>query len=63
MQLFERVIAESNKLGAKRLEWMVLEWNEPAIKFYKKIGAELDPEWHVGKLRESQIQNYSFTTL
>ena len=63
MQLFERVIFESNKFGAKRLEWMVLEWNEPAIKFYKKIGAELDSEWHVGKLRESQIQNYSFTTL
>ncbi len=60
--LFERVVAESNKFGAKRLEWMVLEWNEPAINFYKKIGAELDSEWHVGKLRESQIQNYSFTT-
>ena len=63
MQLFERVIFESNKFGAKRLEWMVIDWNEPAIKFYKKIGAELDSEWHVGKLRESQIQNYSFTTL
>ena len=62
-RLFESVVEESNKFGAKRLEWMVLEWNEPAIKFYKKIGAELDPEWHVGKLRESQIQNFSFTSI
>ena len=61
-RLFERVVEESDKFGAKRLEWMVLDWNTPAINFYNKIGAELDPEWHVGKLRESQIQNFKYTT-
>jgi len=38
-------VLESKKFGAKRLEWMVLEWNEPAINFYKKFNAKFDPEW------------------
>jgi len=25
--------------------WQVLDWNEPAIQFYKKYGAKLEPEW------------------
>jgi GNAT superfamily N-acetyltransferase len=28
-----------------RFEWAVLDWNEPAIKFYKNLGAELKKEW------------------
>lgn len=28
-----------------RFEWQVLDWNEPAINFYKSLGADLDPEW------------------
>jgi GNAT superfamily N-acetyltransferase len=35
----------ANEVGCGRFEWQVLDWNEPAIKFYKSIGAELDPEW------------------
>ncbi|MCF8060045.1 MAG: GNAT family N-acetyltransferase [Bacteriovoracaceae bacterium] len=31
--------------GCGRFEWQVLDWNEPAIMFYKSIGATLDPEW------------------
>ncbi|MDB9527794.1 GNAT family N-acetyltransferase [Oscillatoria sp. CS-180] len=30
-----------------RLEWNVLDWNEPAIAFYKKMGAQIKPEWHL----------------
>ena len=33
-----------------RMEWQVLDWNEPAIGFYKSLGAGLDPEWLNGKL-------------
>lgn len=29
----------------RKLEWQVLDWNEPAIKFYQKLNAELDSEW------------------
>ena len=30
-----------------RLEWSVLDWNDPAIGFYKKLGARLMDEWTV----------------
>ena len=36
--------------------WQVLEWNEPAIRFYKKYGAKLDAEWTNGSLESAQIE-------
>jgi GNAT superfamily N-acetyltransferase len=56
--LFDKVVEESKNFGAKRLEWHVLDWNEPAINFYKKINANLDGEWMLGKLTEEQILEY-----
>lgn len=43
--LFDALLAEVKRKGAKRLDWQVLDWNEPAIAFYKKIGASLNREW------------------
>jgi len=43
--LIERLIEEANEKGFKRMTWQVLDWNEPAINFYKKFGAKFDPEW------------------
>jgi len=37
------------------MEWQVLDWNEPAIGFYRQLGAELDPEWLNGKLTHEQL--------
>ena len=48
--LFDALLDEASRLKVKRMDWQVLEWNEPAIKFYQKIGAELDPEWLNGRL-------------
>lgn len=56
--LFDKVVVEAKKFGAKRLEWHVLDWNEPAINFYKKIDANLDDDWMLGKLTEDQINLY-----
>lgn len=42
--LFDRVIAEAKEKGFSRMVWQVLEWNEPAIRFYKKYNATLDGE-------------------
>lgn len=36
--------------GCGRLEWWVLDWNEPAIRFYEKLGAEPMDEWTVYRL-------------
>lgn len=49
-QLFDRVIQEAKDKGFKRMVWQVLDWNEPAINFYKKYNATLDPEWLNGSI-------------
>jgi GNAT superfamily N-acetyltransferase len=43
--LIERLIQEAKEKGFKRMTWQVLDWNEPAINFYKKFSAKFDPEW------------------
>ena len=43
--LFDRLIEEAKEKKFNRIIWQVLEWNEPAINFYKKYNAEFDPEW------------------
>lgn len=43
--LFERVIREAKEKGFRRMVWQVLEWNEPALNFYRKYKATLDGEW------------------
>lgn len=49
--LFEATIKAAKEMKAKLMTWQVLDWNEPAINFYKKFNAELDEEWINGKLR------------
>ena len=33
-----------------RFEWSVLDWNEPAIQFYKSMGADVMPDWRICRL-------------
>ena len=58
-QIFEELIKIAKVNDARRLSWQVLDWNEPAINFYKKIGANLDPEWLNGRLTYEQLKAYS----
>src|SRR5438270_3649171 len=46
-------IARDRSCG--RLEWAVLDWNEPAIQFYKKLGAKPMHEWTVFRLTGEEI--------
>lgn len=43
--LFDRLVEEAKEKKLNRIIWQVLEWNEPAINFYKKYNAEIDSEW------------------
>ena len=43
--LFEIIIQEGKEKGFTGMMLQVLDWNEPAIKFYKKYEMKLDPEW------------------
>jgi GNAT superfamily N-acetyltransferase len=36
--------------GCGRMEWAVLEWNEPAIGFYRKLGAEIMEDWRLCRI-------------
>ena len=58
--LFEAVISHSKNKKSGRMEWQVLDWNKPAIDFYKSYGAELDPEWFNGRFRSEQLQKMDF---
>lgn len=43
--LMDRLIEEAREKNFHGITWQVLEWNEPAIKFYKKYDAVFDQEW------------------
>ena len=43
--LMDRLIEEAKEKKFTGMMWQVLEWNEPAINFYKKYNATLDGEW------------------
>ncbi|MEP7015151.1 MAG: GNAT family N-acetyltransferase [Verrucomicrobiota bacterium] len=43
--------------GCGRMEWAVLDWNEPAIKFYRALGAQPMDEWTVFRLKREGISN------
>lgn len=49
-QLFDQVVEIAKMEGVKRMDWQVLSWNEPALKFYEKNKAVLDDEWVNGRL-------------
>ncbi|MCW3085941.1 MAG: family acetyltransferase [Bacteroidetes bacterium] len=57
-KLFDEVVKVAKEMNARRMEWQVLEWNEPAIKFYEKVNSNFDGEWVNCKLVEKQIQEY-----
>lgn len=48
--LFEKIISIAKYQKVRRLEWLVLDWNQPAIQFYKKYEANLDNSWLNGKI-------------
>lgn len=44
-KLFEAVMDEARSMGARQMHWQVLDWNEPAIRFYRKYDTRFDGEW------------------
>jgi GNAT superfamily N-acetyltransferase len=43
--LFDQLIFEAKKKKFHGIQWQVLDWNEPAINFYKKYETSFDPDW------------------
>lgn len=57
-KLLKRVVAYGKELGVKRINWEVLDWNEPAIKFYESKGANVLRDWNVVQLNEQGINKF-----
>lgn len=48
--LFIAMIEEGKRRGCCRMEWSVLDWNQLAIDFYRRLGATYKKEWHLYRL-------------
>lgn len=53
--LFDRLFKEGRELGFNGMSWQVLDWNEPAINFYKKYAASIEAGWLNASLSKEQI--------
>jgi len=53
--LLVRLAKIARDRGCGRMEWAVLDWNEPAIKFYRKLGANPMHDWTVFRLTPDDI--------
>ncbi|MGB7947162.1 MAG: GNAT family N-acetyltransferase [Candidatus Binatia bacterium] len=58
-KLLLHVARLAHERGCGRLEWSVLDWNEPAINFYKKLGAMSMSEWTVFRLTGESLDRLS----
>jgi len=57
-ELLNEVVRYGDSLGVKRVCWEVIDWNEPAIAFYEKKGANVMRDWDVVHLDQTGIKNY-----
>jgi GNAT superfamily N-acetyltransferase len=48
--LFRKCLLEARRGGCGRMEWMVLDWNRPAIRFYRKFNAVWMKEWKLFRI-------------
>lgn len=56
-RLLRRIAQTAVERGCGRLEWSVLDWNEPAIKFYKRLGARAMDEWTVYRVTGNVLKS------
>ena len=57
--LLVRLAQIAQERGCGRMEWAVLDWNEAAIQFYKKLGAKPMDDWTVFRLTRNEIASLS----
>ncbi|XP_022860593.1 uncharacterized protein LOC111381103 [Olea europaea var. sylvestris] len=57
--LLSAVVSQAAKMGYGRVEWVVLDWNVNAIKFYEQMGAQIFPDWRIWRLTGDALQAYA----
>ena len=58
MALYKRVMEHAASFNVKRVEWVVLGWNTPAIKFYEKTGATILKDWYLAQFDQEGLSNF-----
>ncbi|WP_191832467.1 GNAT family N-acetyltransferase [Pseudomonas fluorescens] len=58
-QLLRHIAIEACENGCGRLEWSVLDWNEPAIQFYRSLGAQPQDEWVRYRLEGDRLKAFA----
>lgn len=56
--LYKKVMAYALEQNVKRVEWIVLDWNEGAVEFYKKSGADVMQQWKTVQFEEASIKKF-----
>jgi GNAT superfamily N-acetyltransferase len=58
--LYKSFLEEAKRRDVNRVEWSVLDWNKPAIDFYKKTGAIIDglDQWKIVRMNKQIIDDY-----
>lgn len=56
--LIDEVFKFAKEQQVNQVRWHVLDWNTPAVEFYKKLGMKLEPEWVTCKYTKEQIEAY-----
>lgn len=49
-KLFDAFLEEGRRRGCRMVKWQVLDWNEPALDFYRKNNAVIETDWWNGKI-------------
>jgi GNAT superfamily N-acetyltransferase len=57
-ELYKTIIQQGKQDQVRRIEWNVLDWNQPAIDFYEKSGAKILEDWRVVQMDEATIAAY-----
>jgi GNAT superfamily N-acetyltransferase len=58
MALYKSVMEHAASFNVKRVEWVVLGWNTPAIKFYEKTGATILKDWYLAQFDQEGLSNF-----
>lgn len=56
--LYKKVIEYGFNIGVERIEWAVLDWNEPAISFYESTGATVLRDWDTAQFHREEMKKY-----
>ncbi|MBG6132747.1 GNAT superfamily N-acetyltransferase [Aquimarina sp. EL_43] len=56
--LYKEVLKYAQSKGVRRVEWVVLDWNTPAIDFYEKSGAKLLKDWYLVQMDQNGVSKF-----